>query len=132
MLNIFLSIGMILIAWFIQNVIHEASHLLVGKIVEGRKPLKLIPFPHRYEGRFYFARYLSGPATKIGSAKHRHIAPLFAGVFMVFVGVCLTVSFGFLFIPFIISPAIDCFVWYWGYFKNSLGTDGYRYKQLVR
>jgi hypothetical protein len=127
--TIILLVIITLVVWFLQNLIHEGSHLIVGKIVEGRKPLKLIPFPHIYNGRLYFARYENGPPTKAGSPIYRHAAPLIAGLYMIFVGVCLTVFFWEIyFVPLVVCPAVDCFVWLWGYIRNSKGTDGYFYR----
>lgn len=45
-----------IIAWILQNCIHELSHLYFAWKVHNRKPLGFYPYPHFYMSKFYFAR----------------------------------------------------------------------------
>lgn len=119
----------IVLAWFLQNVIHELSHLIAGKVFEGREFKKLIPFPHMHNGKFYFARYENGPATKNGNPKLRHIAPLITGIvlFLVFVILFITTQSIFM-LPFAVCSLVDCCVWLFGYVFNRPLTDGFFFK----
>jgi hypothetical protein len=124
--TIFIFIGLFLLAWICQNIIHEGSHLLVGWVVEGRKPTKLIPWPTKRNGRWYFAYYENGPATKNGSPKPRHIAPLITDWFLVSIWLIVLGPMGNLFaIPFIICPMVDAIVWILGAIRKSPNTDGH-------
>jgi hypothetical protein len=127
----------VLPAWFLQLCIHELSHLLVGWFHEGKKPEGFYPYPHKHEGRFYFARYAAGPSKFPDSfyvMNHlpRHIAPFVAGVLV------LAIS---LVVFFLLSPAWRVWVlptaamglgdalWFWrGYFWGSKRTDGMRWR----
>ncbi len=123
----------ILLAWFFQNNLHEFSHLLVGKIVEGRKFIKLIPWPHKFGGKFYFARYESGPATKSGSPKFRHIAPVMGAASLFFIATLVLIITHKLFVvAFIVCPIVDICFWMYGYLFNRPTTDGFRFKELVK
>ncbi len=117
--------------WFLQNVYHEGSHAIFGFLVEGRELLGFYPYPHKHDGRFYFARYHYGPATKDGSASPRYLAPVWAGLW-----VCLVMLAFFLFtkIGIYLIPATIGFVdflWFWrGYFWGSKRCDGKRWRAL--
>jgi hypothetical protein len=115
-------------AWFLQNVVHEGSHLLVGWLVEGRKPTKMIVWPTRRNSKLYFAYYENGPATKSGSPKWRFAAPLLSAwvLMSVFISV-LALTQNIYFIPFFICPFIDYCVWCFGYLFKRPGTDGLAY-----
>jgi len=137
--NYYILVACILVAWFLQNVLHELSHLYSGWRYEGRKPKKLIPWPHMFEGRFYWARYECGEATvkNVFYEMKRHSAPLATALIqpMVVVAVgMLLESYGVLpvyVLPFFVAPLVDALVWFWGYFMNREGTDGYRWKQVL-
>jgi len=136
-----IMVGLFLLAWLWQNISHELSHLWNGFLWEGRKPTKLIFWPHKHEGRFYFARYESGTATRMGSESHRHIAPLWWGIRQQFVFLVVMVvlrmteesgSKGWLYVlPFFICPSVDVAVWLWGAWMMSPGTDGMRYRAVT-
>jgi hypothetical protein len=134
-MNWYLFVGLVLFAWFWQNLAHELSHLVVGWFIEGRKPKKLIPWPHKFEGRFYFARYENGPATKGGSSSWRHIAPMLWDAIQVTVSYSLLIFLSmatFLYIsPFVFAPLIDTLFWCYGYVFNRPYTDGWQYKKSV-
>jgi hypothetical protein len=143
-----------LLAWFWQNVVHELSHLVTGWTLEGRRPLKLVPVPHRYQGRWYWARYESGPATRADAdlyEHHRHSAPFEwasyqAGISLVVFG-ALAISSGLgvfgvevesdlrrpmvWLVPFIVCSLVDMAVWVFGYVRKRPGTDGYRWRQIL-
>jgi hypothetical protein len=129
-MNWYLLAGLFLVAWFMQNVLHELSHLVIGWVVEGRKPKKLIPWPHKFEGKFYFARYECGPATKLlGEATWRHAAPLLMACFEM--AMCLILSQvgtpQVWFIPVSAVAVIDSLVWSWGFITQRPGTDGQQF-----
>lgn len=130
-MNWYLFIGLALVAWFCQNVTHELSHLWSGWLWEGRRPKKLIPWPHMYEKRFYWARYDSGPPSKNGTPRHRYSAPLrwacvqFCVSISLFCVLIIRQDDGWAyFLPFLLAPLIDSSVWMWGYLLNRPGTDG--------
>lgn len=123
-----LALIALLPAWILQNALHESSHLLVGWIVEGRKPTGLYFWPHTHYGQFYFSRYTSGVATKSGSPTPRFIAPFWAATGWA----ALSLSLGFvihvLFFAFTLAALVDA-LWFWrGYFYGSLLCDGKRYR----
>jgi len=124
------------VAWFIQNMLHEGSHLLFGWFYEGRIPTGFYPWPHKYKGRFFFARYSSGPPSKntgyLKSEKPRHIAPFIIG--MVVLTICLICIFvtpaaiSLYFVPFAIASLIDCLFFWYTYLWGSKWSDGKRFK----
>jgi hypothetical protein len=119
-----------LVAWFLQNIIHEGSHLLAGWIFEGRKPLKMIPWPSIRGGKFYFAYYKCGPRTKEGSAQWRHIAPLFTSwILSPLFLILLVITKNPYFIPFLICSVGNQVNWMWGLIFNRPRTDGFRFLQ---
>lgn len=127
------------IAWFLQNIIHESSHLFAGWLFEGRKAIKLIPYPHYYNDRFYFARYEAGEATNYlwpGEAA-RHVSPTWAAAIWIFlVGFIfvkfLPISWVYIIWPFLITAAVDIGFWWYGYFFGSEYSDGKRYRKAIR
>lgn len=125
-MNWYIVLALFPIAWFLQNVLHEASHLLLGWLVEGRVPRSLKPWPHRRGGRFYFASYDCGEATKTGGAAWRHAAPMFmCGLEIV---VCVALLFAGLgqswLWPFAVCAFVDAYTWLWGFAMQRPGTDG--------
>ncbi len=128
--------GLVLVAWVGQNVTHELAHLWTGWTWEGRKPLKLVPVPHRYQGQWYWARYECGPATRTASPRHRHIAPVrwaFAQAWTVVCAILLAWVFDagtlvMYLVPFLACPVVDLLVWHWGLFTRRAGTDGARWR----
>jgi hypothetical protein len=135
-MNWYLFIGLIFLAWFWQNLAHELSHLVVGWFVEGRKPKKLIFWPHKFEGRFYFARYKNGLATKNGKSSWRHLAPVLLDaiqitiIYSIFIFVPVTSVFLYT-SPFVFALFIDMLVWSFGYLFNRPYTDGWQYKKSI-
>jgi hypothetical protein len=128
-----LLVPILLVAWFAQNVIHELSHLFVGKVVEGRKSIKLIPYWHKFEGSLYFSRYECGPATKSGSPHYRLIAPLITACFLISLWVVIILfTMSIFFLPLILCPLVDAVVWLYGYVYNKEFTDGYYYKIIKK
>ena len=120
------------VAWFLQNLIHEGSHLLVGWLVEGRKPTKMIPWPSIRSGRLYFGYYEMGKATKRGSPLWRHVAPLFSSWILMTIFIELLTSTGnFMFAPFFICALVDYSVWMFGYIVEKDGTDGQAFSDLL-
>lgn len=138
------ALAVLPLAWLVQNLVHEGAHLVVGWVVEGRRPTVLIPWPHRYDGRFYFARCDSGPATKPGSPKARFLAPLKAAkilavVALVATGISLEAAWTVpawgvhvwaLIVPFFLCPFVDLHWWMRGFLLQRPGTDGDRYRRL--
>jgi len=51
---VWLTILFALLLWFFQNVQHEGAHALVVRLAGGQI-VRFRPWPHRHEGRFYFA-----------------------------------------------------------------------------
>lgn len=121
------------IAWFVQNCIHEGSHLLFGWLEEGRKPLEFKPWPHRFEGRFYFARYAMGEATKDGLTCIciRHAAPVLVNSIYITLMSVLTVLH-MVFAIFVLCTLVDLAFWVYGFYWGSELSDGQRFRDAVR
>lgn len=118
------------VAWFIQNCIHEGSHLFFGWLIEGRKPLEFKPWPHMYERRFYFARCTGGPATKDGFPHIRHAGPILVnGPYMMLTSglMILHIAFGIL----TLCALVDTLFWLYGFFWGSEFSDGKRFRKAV-
>jgi hypothetical protein len=122
------------VAWFLQNCLHELSHLLVGWVWNGRKPLGFYPYPHKHEGQFYFARCTWGATTKPErSPRPALIAPFFAGVFWASLaaGILLFVaspSWRIFVLPFGVTGLVDAAWWWRGYFWGGPYCDGKRWR----
>jgi len=122
-------------AWFIQNCVHETSHLIVGYIHEGRKPLGMYPYPHKHNNKWYFARCRMGPATikRSGPYLPRYIAPFYAGLIVSSISF-LIMSFlpqlhKIFALPSAICGLVDAF-WFWrGYIWGPDRTDGRKWKK---
>jgi len=118
------------VAWFLQNCIHEGSHILFGWLDEGIKPLGFYPYPHIHDGQFYFARY-TYIAFPIPDEPHliRHIAPIITNVGMLLFGaftLFLTKSIWIL--PFMVCALMDALWWIYGYIWGSEKKDGKRWR----
>jgi hypothetical protein len=129
-MNWYLLAGLFIVAWFMQNVLHEVSHLMLGWIVEGRKPTKMIPWPHKFGGKFYFSHYECGPATKLlGSPAWRHAAPLL--MVCSEMTACLVLAKAteqhIWFLPWAVAAIVDALVWSWGFVMQRPGTDGQQF-----
>jgi len=130
--------GLWLAAWFWQNMVHELSHLWSGWVWEGRKPVKLVPWMHRYKGRWYWARYECGPATENGSPSWRYSSPIRLAAVQVFIVLGLSwLMFVFCkdcsvlyMVPFVVCPVVDAGVWLWGLVFKRQGTDGDLWRRL--
>lgn len=119
-------------AW-VQLVIHETSHIVVGWFRNGHKPTKMIPWPSFKDGRFCFARfeYIVGPKKDPASAML--IAPMWAGLGWCLINTLLTIwapaHVRIVILPFAVSGLVDC-LWFWrGYFWGTEFCDGKRWKQ---
>jgi hypothetical protein len=134
-MNWYLLVSLVVVAWFWQTLAHELSHLIVGWFVEGRKPKVLIPWPHKFQGRFYFARYKNGSATKTGSASLRHMAPIFWAAIQITIVYTLLlfvpISVFVYLSPFVFCPLIDVLFWSFGYIFNRPYTDGWQLKKIT-
>ncbi len=121
------------IAWFLQNCIHEASHLFFAWMDEGRKPTGFYPYPHKHRGIFYFARYTTGPATRTTISKFKHIAPFISGISLFLV--CLGCVFGMpaptkiYFLLFGATNLIDALFFWYTYLWGSKYSDGQKFKK---
>jgi len=129
------------VAWFLQNCLHELSHLVVGWLSEGRKPLGFWPYPHKHEGRFYFARFSSGPPSDLNfdwRKKHRlvFIAPFLVGAVWVASSLVaflmLSPHHRVFALPTAATGLVDA-LWFWrGYFWGSDRCDGKRWRNGVQ
>lgn len=128
------ALAVVPVAWFVQNCIHELSHLVVGWVWEGRKPLGFWPYPHKHGGKWYFARCLSGEAAIKGrSPRPRYIAPFYAGmlwsiVWTIHLVFMCTDAWRIFVLPFAVTGFIDAAWWWRGYFWGRLTCDGQRWK----
>jgi len=124
--------GCIAVAWFLQNCLHELAHLVALWVRLGKKPKKLIPWPHKYEGRWYWARCESG-AYNLLADPLIHSAPLWVALFQMLIAapVVLTwVATGwptespYYLFAFAVAPLVDA-AWWWAgrWLGNSADLD---------
>jgi hypothetical protein len=130
---------LIIPSWFLRNCYHELSHLIVGRLHEKRDIKGFWPWPHCFNGRFYFSRYRlgwpkKGLSLKALNSNHwpRHIAPFYADLLLlVALGAAMILSSPVArpwFLPPMGAAVIDAF-WFWrGYFWGSEGCDGKRWR----
>jgi hypothetical protein len=121
------------VAWLLQNCLHEFSHLVIGWIDQGLKPIGFYPWPHYYEGNFYFARCVQGePAQLDKPHKLRWLAPfifcIIQMILLVVLYLCIPVLRLWL-IPFLVCSIVDCVWWWRGFFfgKNTCDAKRWRY-----
>jgi hypothetical protein len=130
-----------LIAWFVQNCIHEGAHVLAGGVIYGATKPRIYPWPHKFNGRWYYARYsfkLSKWAQAFSNEPDLrssiHFAPVGAAVIPIVLSIVVFLflpdAYSILALPFMIAPVIDVAVWEWGYHYGSEGCDGKRYKLM--
>lgn len=119
------------IAWLVQNCLHELSHLVVGYKVCGDKPIGFYPYPHFYEGRFYFAR---SEAWVCKDHYLKHVAPFYAAIIWVWltavVGLLVPEGVDLYIIPFAVCGLVDAGWWLFGTFSKNQETDYNRWKRL--
>lgn len=120
------------VAWFFQLVVHEASHLVVGWWDEGRRPTGFWPYPHRHDGRWFFARCSMGPAVPgrwDPTWRHlsRHIAPMYWGLVLAALAGAVTLTTWWA-LPWVVCGLGDVVWWWRGYFWGSPRSDGKRWR----
>jgi hypothetical protein len=131
------AIAVVPVAWFLQNCIHELSHLLVGWVWNGRKPLGFYPYPHKHDGKWYFARCTWGPSTNDRSPRPALIAPFFAGMIWatLWTVILLTVaseSWRIFLVPPAATGLVDAAWWWRGYLWGRPGCDGQLWRSSGR
>jgi hypothetical protein len=142
MVAVCVGVAVVLAAWFLENAIHEGSHLLMAYNKRGWPPVEYKPYPCKVDGRWYFAycRYDNTKETaKKGEASEIHIAPFYAGL----AWACLWLTpvailagtgnwqwWSWYFLAPIVTGVVDALFFWWGYFWGSKFTDGKKYKYL--
>jgi hypothetical protein len=128
-------LAVIPLAWFLQNCVHELSHLAVGWVVEGRKPVLFKPYPHRFADRWFFARCESGIPSNTRNPALRHIAPYFAGILVVIfwmgINPLVPKPYVIFLVPFILAGLVDATFFSWTTIWGSPWSDGQRFKQSL-
>lgn len=132
------TLAIVIPAWFLELLLHEASHLLVGWIHEKRRPTGIYPYPHRYRNKFYFARYSSGrsrfPLIYYYKNNHlpRHIAPVWFGLLTFLIVGTIIILAPPTVRPWLVPSAAfglgESLIFLWGYFLGSKKTDGKRWR----
>lgn len=125
---------MLPLAWLLQNVVHEASHLLFACGFHNRKPLGLWPYPHKYAGKFYFARSSWSGAPEKGKYDPLWLSPLLgtvvvamsAGIVMLAYLGCPDVKYGAS--AFIMCAFVDTLWWVEGFLWGAPHRDGKRWR----
>jgi len=120
-----------------QNFVHEAGHLLVGYLQEGREPLDIVIWPHRHKGRWYWARALMGhPKRGEHPSRLVHIIPFWTSL-----AICIITGILFFVIPccnlcvvpsFVAALATILYFWYCYFFSRNSFTDGWRYRHGIK
>lgn len=140
-----------LVAWLLQNVVHEGSHAVVAKlrhkdvIITGFFPLPV----WLYKGQGAFWKPWA-PKTRPWPGAHLHMAgitwdrmpgqrpwvhfaPHFGGAAMVLLTLPLFIladpSWRLLVLPFLIAPVVDVGNWWRTYFWGSKHTDGKKWRR---
>lgn len=123
-------------SWFVQNCLHEGSHLLFAYLLRGWKPREFCPYPHKHNGRWYFARCRYTRPIRQPIPEWIHIAPAIAGWWWGCTwSIIASVTWWFggygWYLAFI--PAGMGFfeiVWFWiGYMWGSDMSDGKRFRK---
>ena len=129
--SLIIALVCIIPAWFIQNCIHEASHLFFAWKAQGRRAIGFWPYPHIHGDHFFFARCRWGEKTKDGHKGWIFIAPfIFASVWLV-INIFLS-FFHLLFLAFSVVALIDA-LWFWrGYFFGTKKSDGKRFRESMK
>lgn len=76
--SIILSSPAALTSFFLWGILHELSHVLVAKYLNGAADIKIVPYPHKKDGRFYWMRasYILNHELNVGWRKAaRHLSP---------------------------------------------------------
>lgn len=138
-MNWLLFILICIAAYFVQNCIHELSHLFAWNMLEGRKPVKFVPYPHKYRGRWMFARCQAGPKQYFTDIPwFVYIVPFWSAIIWFFIwGLCFFQMLGYYehvwyFIPFMVCGLLDALFFWYTYLFGSDRSDGKRYKRLRR
>lgn len=128
--------------WFIQNVIHEYSHLSTAKLF-GAKMIKFIPWPTKQLYKWYFA-YSEWKATKYITKENRiriYKAPLIANklqflLYFFLAAISFKTPYGeeywWVFLYLSIFPLVDFLTWTYGYYYGSETSDGQIVKRLQK
>lgn len=116
---------LILPAWFVQNCIHEGSHLLTGWLVNGLKPGGFYPYPHFSDGKFYFARCILWGFPKTFQYKAYLIAPMYAALIWAAIwAIVFLLTWSLWCLPMIATGLVDALWWWRGYFFGRPSCDG--------
>jgi hypothetical protein len=133
----------LVIAWFVQNCLHEASHLIMAWKVERRHPISFKPYPH-YEKRirkwvFSFCEYGS-PLFNSKEEYEIYSAPLWMNTWstdVCFLAIIILAIFNvgreweLYVLLFIWCSAIDSLVWLWTFWWGSPTSDGQQYRKTL-
>jgi hypothetical protein len=119
--------------WWLQLITHELSHVIAGRIFEGRRLKGFYPYPHKFKDELFFARYNLGEPTKVGREKYRHLAPVFSSYTIM--GLCL-LGLGLSGSSIFIIPAGiamgDYLFFMWGLIWGSPNHDAQRFLKAIR
>ena len=106
--------GLAVVAWLLQNCVHELSHVVAVKIYHNKRILGFYPYPHWCDGRFYFARYSCEPFNLLDH-KQVHSMPLWSSVVQ-FAILAVVTKFNtehlFFLLPFLVAPLADAAWWF--------------------
>jgi hypothetical protein len=131
MIWVWLVIVAILSAW-LQLVIHELSHVVVGKIRCGHTPIKIVPWPSRSGGRWYFARWEYLVGDRKDPLCLTELSPVLAGVLeiliVLIVGLFVGWTMRLFLLPLGVTALIDIAWWWRGYLWGSSYCDGKRFR----
>jgi hypothetical protein len=134
-LTVLLWIVVFVLSWFLQNCIHEGSHLYVAYWLRGWKPKEFHPYPLKRNGKWYFA-YCSYETDGKKTSKWIHIAPAFAGLYWGCIWAVLCIFFyyvnmdGWVFCLIPMGMGFFDVFWFWrGYWWGSESCDGKRFRR---
>lgn len=112
-----------------ELLLHELSHCLVYKLA-GAKIVVFKPWPHKYEGRFYFGRVMADRELPKAWAIESAGAPLVKATIMLGMWCILAAFVGLWPLGFALWEAIDMINWIQGYIRKR-PNDGGRFRKLV-
>lgn len=133
LLSYLLLIGLFVLCYFGQNIIHELSHLIFAKVFCGYKMIDLIPWPHKHKDKLVFARCEYLPTSPRSEHEEMiHLSPVVIGTLLFFLWLVLSIVINPLFSIPLIYQSIDILVWVYGFFYGSDYSDGKRFRNNVK
>jgi hypothetical protein len=112
-----------------QLLLHEAAHCFIYRLA-GARVEAFVPWPHRYGGRFYFARVMPDRALSTSWELRNKVAPLLKSTAMLALWLGLGFGVGLWAVGLALWEAIDLINWWQGWIRRR-PNDGGQARQLL-